>query len=99
MNRQILFNIIPIKNPPFQKTTYRKKYITYIKNKKTYMKQEIQLEVIKVIETLEQQFDSKYQKRELEQLRKKYIFKDVPDSEIVRDVKYLKELSTIKIFK
>ncbi len=37
-------------------------YITYIKNKKTYMKQEIQLEVIKVIETLEPQFDSKYQK-------------------------------------
>ncbi len=35
------------------------------------MKQEIQLEVIKVIETLEPQFDSKYQKRELEQLRKK----------------------------
>ena len=74
-------------------------YITYIKKQNTYMKAEIQLEVIKVIETLEPQFDSKYQKRELEQLRKKYIFKDVPNSEIVRDVKYLKELSTIKIFK
>jgi len=59
------------------------------------MKQEIQLEVIKVIETLEQQFDSKYQKRELEQLRKKYIFKDVPDSEIVRDVKYYKNIQII----
>lgn len=29
MNRQILFDIISIKNPPFLKTTYRIKYIIY----------------------------------------------------------------------
>lgn len=51
------------------------------------MTQEIQLEIIKIIDVLEEKFDSKYQKRELKQLRDKYIFKEVPTNEVVRDVK------------
>jgi hypothetical protein len=63
------------------------------------MNEELQLEIIKVIEVLESEFDSKYQKRELEQLRKKYIFKDVPNSEMVKDVKYLKALKAVTLLK
>ncbi len=63
------------------------------------MNKELQLEIIKVIEVLESEFDSKYQKRELEQLRKKYIFKDVPNSEMVKDVKYLKALKAVTLLK
>lgn len=59
------------------------------------MNQELQLEIIKVIETLQSQFESKYTRRELELLRRKYIYKDVPSGEIVSDVKYLKELNEL----
>ena len=63
------------------------------------MNEELQLEIINVIEILESEFDSQYQKNELEQLRKKYIFKDVPNSEMVRDVKYLKALKAVTLLK
>jgi hypothetical protein len=63
------------------------------------MKQEIQLEIIKIIDVLEPSFDSKYQKRELKQLRDKYIFKEVPTNEVVRDVKYLKDLKQVTLLK
>jgi hypothetical protein len=66
-----------------------------IRKKQKNMNQELQLEIIKVIETLQSQFESKYTRRELELLRRKYIYKDVPSGEIVSDVKYLKELNEL----
>jgi hypothetical protein len=63
------------------------------------MTQEIQLEIIKIIDVLEPQFDSKYQRIELKKLRDKYIFKEVPTSEVVTDVKYLKDLKKVTLLK
>lgn len=74
-------------------------YIIYNKKETQNMTQEIQQEIIKIIDILEPKFHSKYQKRELIQLRNKYIFKEVPTNEVVRDVKYLKDLKAITLIK
>jgi len=54
------------------------------------MKEETKLRMIWKIDTIS--IAAKYHKRQLNDLRKKYIYKDVSYSELVQDVKWLDTL-------
>jgi hypothetical protein len=61
------------------------------------MKQDkAKIKVISFIDKIEDKFIHTLYERELRQLRNKYIFKDISNAELIKDINYLKELNTIK---
>ena len=59
------------------------------------MKDKLKIEVISTIDKLENYFDSSIYKKELKMLRLKYIYKDISNQELLKDIKYLKDLYSI----
>jgi hypothetical protein len=59
------------------------------------MKEKLKIEVISTIDKLENYFDSSIYKKELKMLRLKYIYKDISNQELLKDIKYLKDLYSI----
>jgi hypothetical protein len=59
------------------------------------MKDKLKIEVISIIDKLENYFDSSIYRKELKMLRLKYIYKDISNQELLKDIKYLKDLYLI----
>jgi hypothetical protein len=59
------------------------------------MKEKLKIEVISTIDKLQNYFDSSIYRRELKMLRLKYIYKDISNGELLKDIKYLKDLYSI----
>lgn len=59
------------------------------------MKEKLKIEVISTIDKLENYFDSSIYKKELKMLRLKYIYKDISNQELLKDINYLKDLYSI----
>jgi hypothetical protein len=59
------------------------------------MKEKLKIEIISTIDKLENYFDSPIYKKELKMLRLKYIYKDISNQELLKDINYLKDLYSI----
>jgi hypothetical protein len=59
------------------------------------MKEKLKIEVISTIDKLQNYFDGSIYKKELKMLRLKYIYKDISNQELLKDIKYLKDLHSI----